>query len=225
MQLLFIEGIPGSGKTTLAEYVYDVLSNSDIESAWYLEESKQHPVHSRAVRDFSDSPLYPKLCLESWEQFIDREKNTNTVHVMEGSAFQSTIRFMMEHEIDGIPEYFEQFMKLVEPLSPAFLYLRPNDAIELSRLISKLRGDDWATKVSRYETNISYSINHNLKGLEGMHIFWSKYAELCDALISKWKGPKKIIKFEPGKWDTHKMESQSFIRSLGLRLDFQKNTG
>lgn len=219
MKLLLIEGISESGKTTLAEYLYHVLHDLNINVAWYLEESKDHPVHPRALRKFNDSPAFPEMCLQSWKQFVAKEKNENTVHIMEGSAFQSTVRFMMEHETRGITEYFKRFINLIEPLSPAFIYLRPNSVIELSQLISRNRGEDWSRKVSNYETNIPYSINHNLSGLDGMHIFWSKYAELCDSLISIWMAPIKVIRFEPGKWDTHKAESQIFIQSLGLNAD------
>jgi len=211
MKLFLIEGLPGSGKTTAAAYLCDIFNKSGVESVWYLEESRDHPVHPQAVKQFNKDPIFPKICLEGWREFVSTARDSPILHIMEGSAFLSTVRFMMANELDGISEYFKQFAKIIAPLSPAFLYLRPKSALDLSRIISQIRGHDWATKVADYISNTKYAIRYNLKGLEGMHLFMARYAELCDSLLSVWEGPKKIIRFESGNWDSHNTEIQSFV--------------
>lgn len=135
---------------------------------------------------------------------------------MEGSAFQSSVRFLMENNCDGIEKYFAEFVKQVQPLAPALIYLRPNDAFQNSRFISGFRGEKWSNKVSRYEMNTPYAINKNLVGLEGLHNFWDEYAKLCDSLLSLWTLPKLTIKFDCGDWAHHLPAASQFLGSLGV---------
>ena len=213
-KLLFIEGIPGSGKSTTAELLNNALVASGVDATWYREENKEHPVHPREIRNHKHRNTYPTLCLESWRDFVKKESASNTLHIMEGSAFQSTVRHMMEYERKNIMEYFNEFIKAVAPMNPALIYLRPTNALELSRLISKQRGKKWTTLVSEYETNVPYSVTNNLVGIEGMHVFWQKYAELCDTLFSAWIGDKDIIKFKPGEWESHLSNALLFTTPL-----------
>jgi len=94
MKLLLIEGMPGSGKSTTAERLCDTLIESGIHSKWYREEEKAHPVHPRIMRNYRNDKKYPVLCLKSWKKFVEDQKDHNVLHIMEGSAFQSTVRYM-----------------------------------------------------------------------------------------------------------------------------------
>lgn len=216
MRLLLIEGLPGSGKTTTAKSLCRLLGSEGIEASWYLEEAAEHPIHPRSVTKLCDVSNFAAICLERWQTFVEQAQNSERLHIMEGSAFQSTVRFMMENDSGAVHEYFSEFSELVEPLYPALIYLRPNDAAGNSRYISKIRGEEWATKVSKYETSTPFSIRNNLLGLEGMHEFWARYAILCDSLLQLWKLPKKTIAFEPGDWKRQGSEIWTFLEELGV---------
>ena len=216
MQLLLIEGVPGSGKTTTAKEVCRLLSSIGFRANWYREEAAEHPIHPRSLTKLRDGPDFAKRCLKQWDLFVGQVQQGEELHIMEGSAFQSTVRFMMENNMDGIERYFSEFVNVVKPLSPAMVYLRPNDIVKNSRYICKFRGEDWATKVSKYETHTPFSIRHNLSGIEGMHEFWKEYANLCDSLLPLWTLPSHTIKFEPGDWQHHISEVWGFLEALDV---------
>jgi thymidylate kinase len=49
MTLWLIEGLPGTGKTTMAEHLCALARKSGRDSLWYLEEANDHPVHARPL--------------------------------------------------------------------------------------------------------------------------------------------------------------------------------
>lgn len=211
MRLLFVDGIPGSGKSTLAEKLSSLILETGLDVKWYLEELSDHPVHPRMMRKSRHESVFFERCLQSWRRFTDEAQHKSTLHIMEGSIFQSTVRFMMEDEHWGISKYFKQFEEIVSPLSPALIYLRPRCAITHSRFTAQSRGDTWTDKVAGYLENTSYCRRSQLHGTEGMHSFWKTYAELCDSLVTTIGMPAKTIDVIPGEWDRHLSESMDFL--------------
>lgn len=216
MRLLLIEGVPGSGKTTAAKEICWLLTSNGVRATWYLEEAVEHPIHPRVLTRLCDAPDFADNCLMRWESFVGQMRSRPEMHIMEGSAFQSTVRFMMENDVGGIENYFSKFVDVVKPLAPAMIYLRPSDVVENSRYISDLRGDEWAKKVAEGETHTPYAVRNNLSGLEGMHVFWQEYACLCDSLLSLWTLPRHTIRFEPGNWKHHVSGAWRFLKAIGV---------
>jgi hypothetical protein len=96
MTLWLIEGLPGTGKTTMAEQLCILARKSGLSAAWYLEESIDHPVHGRKLKEGrKNGDIFVKSCLEAWRAFADNSTKTPDIQILEGSAFQSTVRFMM----------------------------------------------------------------------------------------------------------------------------------
>jgi hypothetical protein len=222
MQLLLIEGVPGAGKTTTAKAICELARNQGSDATWYIEEATEHPIHPNSITRLSDDPDFADKCLQRWQSFVERHQKSNRLHIMEGSAFQSTVRFLMENNHADIEKYFAEFVKHVQALAPALIYLRPNDVFQNSRFISEFRGKQWSDKVSRCETNTPFSIAKNLVGLEGMHKFWAEYAILCDSLLPLWTRPKLTIKFDCGDWTHHLPTASQFLESLGVLSESHK---
>jgi hypothetical protein len=212
MTLWFVEGLPGTGKTTMAEQLCALARKSGLSAAWYLEESIDHPVHGWKLKESrKNSDIFVKSCLDAWRLFAENATKTGGIHILEGSAFQSTVRFMLEQEISGIEGYYASFEEIVFPLAARVVYLRPKDAIEHSLLTSSSRGDVWAGKVSNYLEKTAYSKSHGLVGTSGMHRFWADYAVLCDRIVRKSALPVKTINVEPGEWERHSAEAANFL--------------
>ncbi|RJF96091.1 hypothetical protein [Noviherbaspirillum saxi] len=210
-----IEGLPGAGKSTMAEYLCVLARQSGYGATWFLEEAVDHPVHPASLKIHRNGcENFIEECLRSWSRFVDRCVSDDTIHILEGSAFQSTVRFMMEIGLPAIGDYFSRFEEIVAPLNPRMVYLRPQDARQHSQYVSQLRGEGWTNQVSGYLENTWYSKCEGLKGIGGMHGFWADYAELCDALVLRMKMPVLTIEFIPGDWERHRSVTARF---LGLK--------
>lgn len=77
MTLWFVEGLPGAGKTTMAEQLCALAKKSGLSAAWYLEESIDHPVHGRELKKGrKNSDIFVKSCLDAWGQFAENAMKT-----------------------------------------------------------------------------------------------------------------------------------------------------
>lgn len=104
MRLILIEGVPGSGKSTLAETLCKEALSLGINASWYLEESRDHPVHPHIDRNGKNLSEY---YLRQWKNFISANASRDHLFILEGSLFQSTIRFMLEAGSESMAhEYF-----------------------------------------------------------------------------------------------------------------------
>ncbi|OGB21052.1 MAG: hypothetical protein A3I66_18920 [Burkholderiales bacterium RIFCSPLOWO2_02_FULL_57_36] len=206
-----LEGLPGVGKSTMAAYLCELARQSGYAAKWYLEESHDHPVHSASLKGKRLDADFIEECLQSWSRFTEQCEKDETVHILEGSAFQSTVRFMMEEKRPAIAHYYQRFEEAVAPLNPRMVYLRPRDAVRHSQYVSMLRGNDWTAKVSGYLENTRHAKHEGLTGTNGMHKFWADYAALCDTLVARTKVPTKNVEFVPGDWRRHMAEANEFF--------------
>jgi adenylate kinase family enzyme len=216
MQIVLIEGVPGSGKSAMAQGLCSKAASLGIDAQWYLEESPSHPARMKGANAAVFQGSFAEECLAIWARFVDQCKGQKTIHIVEGIAFQSTVRFMMEMQENGIAQYYRRFEDIVTCLNPRMVYLRPRDVAMHSRKICKLRGEDWSNKVSSYLERTNYSNFHGLKGANGMHQFWASYAELCDGLLLKTRIPMKIVDCVSGEWNRHMAEASMFLGLHGI---------
>lgn len=216
MPMWLVEGLPGTGKSTIAEYLCGAAGGLGYDARWYLEESDGHPVHPKSLKAERKNADFIEACLHAWAAFTERHGKDETIHILEGSAFQSTVRFMMEEKRTGIADYYRRFEEVVAPLNPRMVYFRPQDALRHSEHVSALRGKDWTAKVSGYLERTQYAVDEGYVGVSGMHRFWTDYAGLCDEMVECARLPTVIVEFVPGEWGRHMSEA---IRFLALNLD------
>jgi hypothetical protein len=223
MRLLFIEGIPGSGKTEISKQLCLLIQTAGIEAKWYLEELSDHPVHPRSLLQRCNEPSFPTECLSAWQNFVMRAECSSTLHILDGSAFQSTVRFMMQSEYSEIEieQYYRKFEDIIAPLSPALVYLRPANAFDYSHATARHRGASWSTKVAKYLSDTRYCQNRQLKGIEGMCDFWDAYAKRCDALLTTSKTANFIVRAVAGEGSRHLAEIVAYLKSRGVAPHMQ----
>jgi hypothetical protein len=118
MTIWLVEGLPGAGKSTLARHLGELASDAGHMARWYLEEDKDHPVHPATLRaQGSQGGVFAEACLDAWATFVSRD-DQGVLHILEGSAFQSSVRFMLETGYAGIDDYFRRFEDILLPFAP-----------------------------------------------------------------------------------------------------------
>ena len=208
MKLILIEGVPGSGKSTMAEKLCTSAISMGISATWYLEESKTHPIHPH---DGSRDNLTPEYFLSRWEDFISLNKNRDHLFILEGSLFQSTVRFLME-ENNGVAivDYFKRCQLILANCPAELIYLRPPDISNHISWTASHRGERWRSLVTSYLEGTPFCIERSWQGPSTLNKFWSYYAELCDELVLKSKIPTCTINAGLGYFEQQHSQAEDY---------------
>ena len=208
LKLILIEGIPGSGKSTLAEMLCSTAVASGLTASWFLEESKDHPVHPHNGLCREKTPEY---FLYQWEEFVSSNINKDHLFILEGSLFQSTVRFIMEENGEAvIPLYFKQCESILRNCLTKLIYLRPPSISKHIDWVSSHRGSEWSSKVTSYLYSTPFCSTRNWREEVTLNYFWSYYAELCDSLVLETTIPKCTIEAGVGYFGNQYDQAQQF---------------
>jgi hypothetical protein len=199
--MLHLEGICGSGKTTSAETLCECFITEGHAARWYLEESKDHPVTPSTIRRRPKDGDFSAALLRSWSDFLARTECAGCYHILEGYAFQSTVRFMLEYlrprsEIDA---YFARWVELGLGRNQ-LVYFYVDDVARHMESALPLKGGEWVSKVTLYIEGTPYGQQHLLRGLGGFVEFWARYQDLCVDLLSCADIQHEIVPAKTRRW-------------------------
>lgn len=208
-QLWLIEGVPGAGKTSAAERLDALCSEKGLTSRWWLEEAKDHPVLPAVLRKRAVDPDFPVLCIQAFRDFIQLERG---VLILEGAAFQNTIRFMFANARPEaeISDYMATWASSLSPAKPRLLMFevkRPE--AHYGDFVAAKRGAAWMDKLIAYVESTPVAEQRGWLGLDGFVRFWSAYQEMCLAYARSLPWPVKIL---PAWSETGAFDDQAAFR-------------
>ena len=195
-RIILIEGIPGSGKTSLAESVCDHLCSTGTPSVWFREEARDHPVIGIDMRQTASKANYASRCVQGWRDFVNSNAHEGKTYVLEGCFFQSTIRYLLEHQHphQEIDDYIAGFLSAVENTDVSLIYLRQeiSGRILLNQMIDR-KGLDIVNKIANYTENTPYAQARKLRGQEAVASLYTDYRQLCDKLVGQLNIPTLVV--------------------------------
>ena len=188
-RVIHVEGIPGAGKTTAARRLCQGLAERGFDVFWALEESADHPVMPKARRSFIGASDFPALCLGAWREFVSTNER---VAVLDGYAFQSTVRFMYASGLsrDVITNYFYAWQAIG---NSALVFLHVEAVVEHYERVLDERGEDWTSKLFAYVAATPIAERHGWSGLAGFLAFWTRYQDVCLDLVAAAKVPTTTV--------------------------------
>lgn len=203
MKLIFIEGVPSSGKSTMAKMLCDIAQKEGVNSSWYLEQSIEHPIHPVNTEHNKHDHKFAVHCLKQWQKFVSANKAKDHLFILDGSLFQSTIRFMLEgNNTEQIADYYTSCQSILSTIPSNIIYLRPPEINSHIEWTMKHRGESWTSKVAGYLEKTPYCSQRQWLGKDGMRSFWSDYAQLCDSLILQTTLPCHTIEAGYGHFES-----------------------
>ena len=96
-RLVFVEGLPGSGKTSTAKNLARSLRRKGLEATWFHELHPEHPVIPRSVMKQATQGDYAQRCLDRWEAFA-ASASPDRATILEGCAFQMCDSYRLPSE-------------------------------------------------------------------------------------------------------------------------------
>ena len=166
--LIIVEGLPGSGKSTTADMIAAELRKRGEKVICVDEGTADHPA-DYADYDFPDFETERTLILEKWRSFTETASR-DTVYVfncifLQNPMCETMMRFGMEESASQ--KYIAEIAGIIRPLSPVILYIDTPDAgVSVGRVLDE-RGNGWLNAVIDYHTSQGYGKAHGLTGYDG----------------------------------------------------------
>lgn len=192
-QLWLIEGLPGSGKTSAAERLNALCATKGMPSRWWLEEAKDHPVLPASLRKRSSEPDFAQLAIDAFRDFIRTEAG---VLILEGSAFQNSIRFMFANARSKaeISNYVAAWAKAITPARPRLLMFEvKTPEAHYANFVAARRGAVWMEKLVTYVEATPVAEQRGWRGFDGFVQFWAAYQHLCLDCAKALPWPVKLL--------------------------------
>ena len=97
MKIIFVEGMPGCGKSTLSDNLSAMLQEKGCKSCSYQELDKNHPISLFGeMKNGAHSIQYLEKYLNRWEIFVKSNSRKNDIHIFDAAPLQNSVRFAVE---------------------------------------------------------------------------------------------------------------------------------
>ncbi len=166
--LIIVEGLPGSGKSTTAAIIAEELRKKGEKVICVDEGADPHPADF-ADYDFPDFETERRRILEKWQSFVNKAC-TDTIYVfncifLQNPMCETMMRFGMDEKASR--HYISEIADIIRPLNPVIIYIdRPNVKQTIDRVLEE-RGNDWLNAVIDYHTTQGYGKEKGLFGYDG----------------------------------------------------------
>ena len=207
-QLLFIDGLPGSGKSTAAAAVGGRLPHSRV----FLESAPDHPLlpvtPDRMGAAFADIHL-----THSWESFaaaaigkLEAFLVTTTgdvVYVFESHPIQSTLRvlFQLDAPRAAILQFWSDLQDRLAVVQSRLVYFEESDPLHAVKGIARQRGPAWERYLVEALRQSPWAQARGLSGADGVEQWIVEYADLVDRSARSWRFPMLTLPARPENYE------------------------
>jgi hypothetical protein len=219
-QLILIEGMIGSGKTTTAMRVGDWLERQGENARVFCEGAADHPIRTRA-EDRLRAAAGPQAlgrpgssadggagssprayADDQWRQLAERCLRDRQAIILEGSFLQNSV---MPAFIDGAPgrtvnEIFTRVQRQAAPVEPLLVYLRPADIGAAIERVHRVRGEPWSSRNVAFVESSTWARRRNLRGQDAVVRLYQAWEPVAARLYSRYPFPKILLTDPQRDW-------------------------
>lgn len=197
VKLILVEGMPGAGKSTLAQGVLRHLGANGIGARWWYEEDAAHPVYCfrnaeelrQVVADLGSGQHGRVIgaALARWREFAASAAAGDEVVVLDGCLFGYLTWSLFPFNVPegGILAYVSEVASILNDVGACVVSLRPDGVAASWRRLFAARGEAWAQSAVARATKSPYGERRGLAGFEGLVAYWQAYQRLVDEAFAR----------------------------------------
>jgi hypothetical protein len=202
--ILFIDGLPGSGKSTAAEAVGGYLPNSRV----FAETAPNHPLLVAApdrmgaafadIHKIHSADSFAAAALGRLESFLE-SAGCDVLYVFESHPIQSTVRvlFQLDAPQTTILQFWSDLQDRLAFVQPRLIYFQESNPLQAVKEIARMRGPAWESYLIESLKQSPWMRARALSGVEGPHQMLVEYADLIDQLADLWRFPMLKLPARP----------------------------
>jgi thymidylate kinase len=209
-KLILIEGIAGSGKSTVGQKLYRIMSRNNINVKFFHEFDPSNPI--RELNSKNNSELINKS-ISNWRSFVDQLRNSDEVIIFDGILSQCLIAelILMCATERIILNHIRELIEIIEILNPSIIYLYQKNVEESLTKIYTQRNERWRKKIDRFISSTEFGKQKKLKGFSGYVAFNFFYVSILNKIMRDVTIRKILIENSEAKWFTYYGQIAKFL--------------
>lgn len=218
-QILFIDGLPGSGKSMAAEAVGRHLPHSRV----FLESAPDHPLLAATpdpmgaafadIHEIHSWDSFAAAALGKLESFLETA-GCDVLYVFESHPIQSTVRvlFQLDAPQTSILQFWSDLQDRLAFVQPRLIYFQENTPLQAMKDIARKRGPAWESYLIEALKQSRWMHARALSGAEGVYEMLVAYADLINRLAGLWRFPMLTL---PARPQNYEVRTDTMIRWTG----------
>jgi hypothetical protein len=219
-RLVLVEGFPGSGKSTTAQWLTRQWQLAGRSCRWFYEQQHDHPVVGiPAGADYETWEEYFEYRRERWTALTAEAARSDALTVMESALLQYPVFVMLRRGVapDVIVAFLRSVADIIRPLAPRLVYLATADADTAYRTTIARRGGRALIEklLPAYETGEAgeFFRARGLHGLDGLVAYWREHNAVCERALGVLDLETLVVDPHDGDWSAPRA---AIARFLGL---------
>lgn len=215
-KLIIISGISGTGKSTTAIVLNNLLAGNNINISYLHEECKNHPIRQNefshgSLKSVNDMDINVELMIKKWEDFKQQIILSNEILLLEACLFENITRYFFEcnYPETKIISFYSGLMKILSDLNAVIIHLRTNNVQRTFQRIYPIRGEWWKKLI--LNDNCLYRTDNKLEGDSGVYKMTEDYQNLAIRAYNLYSGPKIAIYTDEQDWESYYKKICSFL--------------
>src|SRR5215831_20231002 len=213
-RLILIEGFPGAGKSTTAQFLARVVARRGSRARWIYEGEVPNPlVPPVPAGDYQSWEQFVDIRAERWRAFAAAAGDHDVTIVPESALLQLPVFTMLRRNVEAsiIAGLVNRLVEAVAHLRPKLIYLARRDPEAALRAISERRGLSWLLQHAGSSEGFPFTQARGLSGFAGLFAYWRAHAELCDAIVEALDVPKLVLEVGPDGWGERRRRICDFV--------------
>jgi thymidylate kinase len=195
-KLLFVEGIPGAGKSSTCQLVRRCLGAAERPAVWWHEEQRGHPVYVFTDRASLQATLADLgagrteavvgQALDRWAAFATEAAQRDEVVLVDSCLYGYLTWTLFWHDVPPaeIARYVASVEAIVRPLAPRLVYLRQDDVGATLAAATDARANRHRELYIARAEGSPHGTRRGLHGFDGLVAYWEAYRAVADELFA-----------------------------------------
>lgn len=212
--MILIEGFPGAGKSTTAQFLARLLARRGGRARWIYEGELPNPlVPSVPAGGYQSWEQFVDLRVEQWRAFAAAAGDHDATIIPESALLQLPVFTMLRRNVETavIRALIPRLVEAMAPLRPTLVYLARRDPEAAFREIGERRGLSWLLHHAGDSAGYAFTRARGLSGFGGLLAYWRAHAELCDAIVKALDVPKLVLDVGPDGWAERRQRICDFL--------------
>jgi len=180
LNLIIVEGIPGSGKSTTARFIALQSERNGFKTKLYHESTFEHPIIMQ--NSISNYTNWMDDYVSNWDKFLEDHTGDETTFVLESVLFQTPILYLLHKDIDRdeIVQFIEKIYSRLSDMNCRLIFLFQNNPwVGINRMMEARGGKNWLNHTYEKYKHEPYYINRDQGNAEVHLEFLNEYAQIA----------------------------------------------